>query len=91
MHTLVLLDIKVKEPDFDAMGRNQKKFMPPRFMTVNQSIAQMVEVEGKRGEGVCGLDTFGVGCARLGQPTQQLVAGTLAELLLVDFGTPLHR
>jgi diphthine methyl ester synthase len=36
MHTLVLLDIKVKEPDFDAMIKNQTKFLPPRFMTVNQ-------------------------------------------------------
>jgi diphthine synthase len=90
MHTLVLLDIKVKEPDFDAMGRNQKKFLPPRFMTVNQAIAQMLEVEDKRKEGVCGFDHLAIGCARLGQPTQQIVAGTLAELLLVDFGTPLH-
>lgn len=36
MHTLVLVDIKVKEPDFDAMAKNQTKFLPPRFMTVNQ-------------------------------------------------------
>jgi diphthine synthase len=28
--------------------------------------------------------------ARLGQPTQLIVSGTLAELLRVDFGEPLH-
>jgi len=91
MHTLVLLDIKVKEPDFEAMGRNQQKFLPPRFMTVNQAVAQMLEVEGKRKGGVCGPNTFAIGCARLGQPTQQIIAGTFEELLLVDFGAPLHR
>jgi hypothetical protein len=36
MHTLALLDIKVKEPDFSAMMRGQTTFLPPRFMTVNQ-------------------------------------------------------
>ena len=28
--------------------------------------------------------------ARLGQPTQRIVYGTLGELLQVDFGPPLH-
>ncbi len=31
-----------------------------------------------------------MGCARLGQPDQRIVAGTLAELADVDFGEPLH-
>lgn len=36
MHTLCLLDIKVKEPDYEAMVKYGKiKFMPPRFMTVS--------------------------------------------------------
>jgi len=35
-------------------------------------------------------DTIGVGLARLGQPTQKIVAGTLQELQQVDFGDPLH-
>lgn len=35
-------------------------------------------------------DTLAVGCARLGQPDQKIVAGTLAELAGVDFGEPLH-
>jgi len=49
MHTLVLLDIKVKEPDFDAMGRNQKKFMPPRFMTVNQVCVDTTHIDTQLG------------------------------------------
>jgi diphthine synthase len=31
-----------------------------------------------------------VGMARLGQPTQKIVYGTLAQLRRVDFGPPLH-
>jgi diphthine synthase len=38
MHTLCLLDIKVREPDYDTMQRFGKvKMMPPRFMTVSDS------------------------------------------------------
>lgn len=35
MHTLCLLDIKVKEPDFDALAKGKLKYLPPRFMTVS--------------------------------------------------------
>ena len=90
MHTLVLVDIKVKEPDFEAMVRNQTAFLPPRFMTVNQCVAQLLEVEARRGEGVCLGRSLAIGVARLGQPSQQIVFGTLEELLCVDFGAPLH-
>lgn len=50
MHTLCLLDIKVKEPDFEAMCQGRTVFLPPRFMTVNQAIEQLLEIEEKRGE-----------------------------------------
>ena len=36
MHTLCLLDIKVKEPDFAEMAKGRTRYLPPRFMTVNQ-------------------------------------------------------
>jgi diphthine synthase len=52
MHTLCLLDIKVKEPDFEALFKGKVKFLPPRFMTVNIAIKQLLEVEEMRGE-VC--------------------------------------
>lgn len=31
-----------------------------------------------------------MGCARLGQPDQRIVAGTLGDLVTVEFGPPLH-
>ena len=42
MHTLCLLDIKVKEPDYDHMMRGKGiKYRPPRFMTVRTNIISM--------------------------------------------------
>lgn len=35
MHTLCLLDIKVKEPDFAKMARGKIAYLPPRYMTVS--------------------------------------------------------
>lgn len=90
MHTLCLLDIKVKEPDFQAMMQGRTRYLPPRFMTVNQCVEQLLEVEAKNQQGVCGPEQMAIGVARLGQPTQQIVAGTLEQLRTVDMGGPLH-
>lgn len=38
MHTLCLLDIKVKEPDFEKMARGKVSFLPPRYMSVSDPI-----------------------------------------------------
>jgi diphthine synthase len=59
-------------------------------MTVNQAVEQLLEIEEKRGEGVCKPDALAIGCARIGTETQKIVAGTLEELVDVDFGGPLH-
>jgi diphthine methyl ester synthase len=91
MHTLCLLDIKVKEPDFEAMMKGRTSFLPPRFMTVNDCCRQLKETEESVGEKAYDpMSTLCVGLARVGQPDQQIVAGTMEELLLVDFGKPLH-
>lgn len=90
MHTLCLLDIKVKEPDFEAMKRGRTVFLPPRYMSVNCAAEQLLEAEGIVNEGAYWKDTLCVGMARLGQKDQQIVAGTLEEMVAVDFGEPLH-
>lgn len=90
MHTLCLLDIKVKEPDYDSMLSGRVQFLPPRFMSINVAIDQLLEAERGRGEGVATGNSLAVGMARLGQPTQKIVFGTLLELRRVDFGPPLH-
>lgn len=91
MHTLCLLDIKVKEPDFEAMKRGKVVHLPPRFMSVNEASEQMIEVEERRKGGAYDPGkTLCVGLARLGQPDQCITAGTLEELREQDFGAPLH-
>ncbi|KAL2006717.1 hypothetical protein VTN00DRAFT_9385 [Thermoascus crustaceus] len=90
LHTLVLLDIKVKEQSLENLARGRKIFEPPRYMTVAQCASQMLETEEERKEGVYGPDSLAVGAARVGAANQKLVAGTLKELTEVDMGPPLH-
>ncbi|KAJ3082223.1 diphthine synthase [Quaeritorhiza haematococci] len=96
LHTLCLLDIKVKEQSIENMARGRKIYEPPRYMTVNQAVEQLLEIEERRGEGVYTKDTIAVGLVRLGsikddeKEGQLIVSGTLEELLTVDFGAPLH-
>ena len=91
MHTLCLLDIKVKEPDFKAMMRGRTEFLPPRYMSVNVAAEQLMEAESAHEEGAYDpTETLCVGMARLGQPDQTIIAGTIEELRGQDFGEPLH-
>lgn len=44
---------------------------------VGTALEQLLEVEARKGEEVYGPDSLCVGLARLGQPTQKIVAGTM--------------
>ena len=90
LHTLVLLDIKVKEQSPENMARGRKIFEPPRYMTIAECARQMLETEEERQERVYGPQSLAIGAARVGGPDQKLVAGTLSELTRVDMGGPLH-
>jgi len=90
MHTLCLLDIKVKEPDFEALTKGRKLFLPPRFMTVNVAIQQLLQAEDTLKEGAYSRETMCVGIARLGQSNQCIKAGKMKDLLTEEFGEPLH-
>jgi len=91
LHTLILLDIKVKEPDLDVLARTGRmKYLPPRFMTVAECAQQMVEVEEELKGGICSRDALAVGVSRVGSEDMQIVAGTLGQLCDVDLGRPLH-
>ncbi|KAJ5937704.1 Diphthine methyl ester synthase [Penicillium verhagenii] len=50
LHTLVLLDIKVKEQSMENLARGRRIYEPPRYMTVAQCAQQMLEVEEDRKE-----------------------------------------
>lgn len=74
-HTLVLLDLSPKEE---------------RFMTINEAIKYLMEIEEKRGEGVFTKNTFCVGCARLGSEDEIIRSGKAQKLEKTEFGGPLH-
>ncbi|KAJ5664480.1 Diphthine methyl ester synthase [Penicillium longicatenatum] len=90
LHTLVLLDIKVKEQSMENLARGRRIYEPPRYMTVAQCAQQMLEVEEDRKESICAPDRLAMGAARVGAPDQKLVVGTLTELAEVEMGAPLH-
>lgn len=90
LHTLMLLDIKVKEQSLENLARGKKVFEPPRYMTVAQCASQMLETEEERQEGVYGPDSLAIGAARVGAKDQKLVAGALRQLSEIDLGKPLH-
>lgn len=91
LHTLVLLDIKVKEPSLENLARGRKIYEPPRFMTAAQCAAQMLEIEEEvKKEGVYSRESLAVGVARVGAKDQKIVAGTLEQLCEADLGKPLH-
>lgn len=98
LHTLVLLDIKVKEQSLENMARGRKVYEPARYMTVGQCAQQMLEIEEiKSAEemetaGVYGEESLAIGVARVGGKTEKFVSGTLRQLCSADeeLGGPLH-
>ncbi|KAJ7099490.1 Diphthine synthase [Mycena belliarum] len=95
LHTLVLLDIKVKEQSDENLARGRKIYEPPRYMSIPLAVKQMVEIESIRKEGILALDsTLAVALSRVGGgDSQRIVAGTLADLANHPenaFGEPLH-
>lgn len=96
LHTLVLLDIKVKEQSIENMARGRKVYDPPRYMTVGQCASQMLEIEHlKTAEGEGGVyseQSLAIGVARVGGRNEKFIAGTLRQLSLADdeMGGPLH-
>ncbi|KAG0730328.1 Diphthine methyl ester synthase [Chionoecetes opilio] len=98
LHTLCLLDIKVKEQSLENLLRGRKIFEPPRYMRVAQAVQQLLAVverhhnASKGGEEGWLLteDSLCVGLARVGTPSQQIVKGKLKELVDCDLGEPLH-
>jgi len=74
LHTLVLLDIKADKG---------------KYMTVNEAVKQLLEIESKRKEKVFTEDTKVIGCARLGGK-YKIKYGSASKLLKESFGKPLH-
>lgn len=89
-HTLILLDIKVKEISEENLARGKKIYEPPRFMTINIALEQLKEAEEYNKKGLINDGTLVFGIARIGSPTQKIISGKFSEILNYDFGGPLH-
>jgi diphthine methyl ester synthase len=95
LHTLCLLDIKVKEATVESLMKKKKEFMPPRFMSVNEAADQLIKIiEKKRSEGNFELAfdemTLFVGLSRVGSESQNILACSLQEMKNCNLGLPLH-
>ena len=89
-HTLVLLDIRVKEQTNENIAKGSSEYEPPRFMTVNQCIEILLRMEKEQQKQICLSSTKAFALCRLGQPNERIVSGTLSELASIDHGSPLH-
>lgn len=93
LHTLCLLDIRVKEPTLESLMKKKREYEPPRFMSCAVAAEQLVAiVEGlsSTDENDLSKDTMAIGVARVGHETQKIVACSLDKMRSEDLGTPLH-
>ncbi|KAF2898688.1 hypothetical protein ILUMI_07489 [Ignelater luminosus] len=94
LHTLCLLDIKVKEPTLESLTRKKKEYLPPRFMSVSEASSQLVDIINKRGFQTESQELTGeslcIGMARVGSETQAITACSLKSMVHIDLGKPLH-
>uniref|UniRef100_A0A7S3CJS0 diphthine methyl ester synthase n=1 Tax=Strombidium rassoulzadegani TaxID=1082188 RepID=A0A7S3CJS0_9SPIT len=90
LHTLCLLDIKVKEPTMESLARGRPVYMPPRYMKTDCAAQQLMEtVEAVKGDSYT-EDTPCIGLARVGTDSQEVVSGPLKSFLSRDMGEPMH-
>jgi len=102
LHTLCLLDIKVKERSVENIMKKRNIFEPPRFMSTQQASQQLLEIIARRKQeeevasGNNGSEVFDetaecVAMARIGCDDQKMVFGDLGQVMaLTDMGKPLH-
>ncbi|GBP50553.1 Diphthine methyl ester synthase [Eumeta japonica] len=91
LHTLCLLDIKVREPTEESLTKKKRQYMDPRFMSVKEAASQLVNIiELQNHNEYITKETKAVGLARVGTADQQIVVKSLHEMQHVDLGPPLH-
>lgn len=90
LHTLCLLDIKVKEPSLESLARGKRHYEPSCYMSIKQAVEQLLLIDNMLGAGELNFESMAVGVARIGQPGQLIVFASLRRLLSIDFGEPLH-
>nr|CAB3239795.1 diphthine synthase-like [Phallusia mammillata] len=94
LHTLCLLDIKVKEQSIENLMRGRKVYEPPRYMTANTACKQLLQVIDNKAlnniKTKLQPDSMCVALSRIGWDNQKIVASKLKDLVNCDIGPPLH-
>ena len=91
LHTLCLLDIKVKEPNLQMLETKGKLvYDPPYFMSIKEACDQLLEIESQKNKLIATPETMCIGVARVGRDDQKIAYGTIAAISQFDFGAPLH-
>jgi len=90
LHSMCLLDIKIKEISYSNLMKGVSKYEKPRFLTTDMACRQMLEVEGEKKCGILTTDTPIIAVCRAGQTDQLIASGTIGEFAYLDFGAPLH-
>jgi diphthine synthase len=75
LHTLCLLDIESEDE---------------KFMTVNEAIKIIENIESRKKEKLIDDKTLIIGCARIGSDNFIVKRGTIKEIKKIDFGKPPH-
>ena len=94
LHSLCLLDIKVKEQSVENMMRGRDVYEPPRFMKTSEAAGQLIEcIEICKDIDVPKFltqESLCIGVARLGSDSQSIKCCSLLEMRYADLGAPLH-
>lgn len=92
-----LTDIKIKEKTMEALMKGKNIYEPPRFMSVNVAVKQLLEIMERRLSAADDeeLDLFNrnsqcIGLARLGADDECIKLSTLSEMVNIELGDPLH-
>ena len=75
LHTMCYLDIKAVEQ---------------KYLTVNEALQTLLELEKQKKQKVVTPNTLVVGVARAGSPEPNVKAGVIEEVVNYDFGAPPH-
>lgn len=89
-HTLCLLDIRVKEVKKEYIFAKIKEYEDERFMTPIEAINQLLYCEKETKLGLINENTKIMVVSRFGCDNEMAYYKAIKELLLIDFGEPLH-
>lgn len=90
LHTLCLLDIKVKEPTEESLTKKVRQYMDPRFMSVAEAAKQIIHVIENNSESEISENCTAIGLARVGAPDQKITVKSIKDMQETDLGPPLH-